>query len=134
MPRLIISLISTKKPNVFLLKGFKNVRRELSTSLMGTCIMVTFMYGMCYLGSVSTLKSSETGQIAFNSNWYQISPDLQIYIMHIVKHTQGIINFNGFRVISCSLETFMRVGFVLIILNLCFMNIDFISMCDLFSS
>lgn len=76
---------------------------------MGMVIMITLMCTINYLGTVTTAKCAEVGEIAFNSKWYQFPNELQKYISPIVQQSHKPINFHGFRVVLCTLETLMKV-------------------------
>lgn len=91
------------------LQGIRTLDPELSTSLMGTAIMVTLSFAVSYIGSKITIKIAEVGEVAYNAQWRRYPKPLQKYIVLIVHHSQQTIHFHGYRVILCNLDVFMRV-------------------------
>lgn len=84
---------------------------ELSTSLMGTTIMVTLSFSISLLGTITTSKVAEVAETAYNSQWYQYPIGLRKNILPLVQNAHEPINFHGYHVVLCTLEVFMKVIF-----------------------
>lgn len=102
------------------LKGIANLQLELSTSILATFLMLTIMFTMCYLGSMITFKCSEMTNIAYNTLWYQFPADMQKYITPMIQYSQKRIEFNGFKIVCCSLETFTKVFYLFYVIFILF--------------
>lgn len=66
----------------------------------------------CYYANSTTDRIADLSQAAYNSNWMEWSPELQKYIILIMRRSQEPVYFNGLGLIYCTLETFGKVRMI----------------------
>lgn len=64
---------------------------------------------LCHHGTFATERIRSIDSIVYNANWRNYPPELQKYFILIIAQSQSNINFNGFNLLSCSLEAFAKV-------------------------
>lgn len=63
----------------------------------------------CYYASVVTLKIQHTAVATFESHWYDLPIHLQKNIKMIIAFGQVQRKVNGYDLLNCDLEGFMKV-------------------------
>lgn len=67
-------------------------------------------YLMCYFITSITVKTVSIGDIAYNSPWYQMTRNEQVFVEMIIRRSQRPYELKGLGVFVCSLETYLRVS------------------------
>lgn len=65
-------------------------------------------------------KTKYINQAVYNIEWYEYPPSLRKHLVIMMMRTQKPTHIKGFKMITCSLETFMSVSRHNIFLNLFF--------------
>lgn len=65
---------------------------------------------MCYFANMATTRIADIGTTAYDSNWFDCSPELRKYIVLIIARSQESINFTGLGLIYCNMEVFGKVS------------------------
>lgn len=78
------------------------------------CVFVC-PYLLCYFASSAIDRISNIQRCVYDLNWYNFSPELQKFIILIMAQSQRRIYFDGLNLIRCTLATFWKVTFYLII-------------------
>lgn len=68
---------------------------------------------LCHYGTFATERIRSIDLTVYNANWLDYPLDLRKYIILVITQSQSKINFNGFSLISCSLEAFAKVLYIL---------------------
>lgn len=68
-------------------------------------------YVLCYFASAILFDSFAIGDIAYDSMWYAMQSREQYIIQIIIHRSQNPVELNGFGIITCSLEAYMKVIF-----------------------
>lgn len=63
----------------------------------------------CYFATFATYRVAAIAQAAYDSNWLDLPPRLQKYIILIITRSQETIHFTGFGLFSCTLEVLGKV-------------------------
>lgn len=66
----------------------------------------------CHYGTIATDCIRSIDLASYNANWLDYPPELRKYIIPIIAQSRSKINFNGFNLLSCSLEAFAKVLFI----------------------
>ena len=64
---------------------------------------------LCHYGTFATDRIRSIDLIIYNANWLAYPPELRKYIILIIAQSRSKINFNGFNLVSCTLEAFAKV-------------------------
>lgn len=66
----------------------------------------------CYFASFTVERIASVGNDVYFLKWYYYPPMLQKYFTLIISRSQGKVQFAGFGLIYCSIETFGKVRIV----------------------
>lgn len=79
-------------------------------SLVAVSCSLIWPFLLCHFGTFSTERIRSIDLTVYNANWLNYPPELRKYIIPIIAQSRSKINFNGFNLMSCSLEAFAKVG------------------------
>lgn len=71
-------------------------------------MMVLFLY--CYFGKLATESMSAISDNVFDLKWYELTHNLQKYIILMLTDMQEPLYYHGFEVAVLNLSTFLRVS------------------------
>lgn len=74
-----------------------------------TGVALTLPFVLCYSATSSTFDIAHIGNIMYSSKWYEYPPSVRTHLVLIMARSQIPVFFTGLKLISCDLETFMRV-------------------------
>lgn len=70
---------------------------------------------LSYFITTLTTNGHLIGDIAYDSLWYQLPHDEQFIVQMIIRRAQTPFTLIGLGVFTCSLETFLRVIFLILL-------------------
>lgn len=78
-------------------------------SLTSQCLL---NYVACYYSDHLKDDLFEVGEVVYNLQWYKIAHNEREFLPWIIRRSQKPISFSGYRIIDCSLATFMKVKLI----------------------
>lgn len=72
-------------------------------------LQLFLLYVLCYFGTEITIKSTTIPFSIYNIRWYYLPLQQQKMIAAIIRQGQVPYKLDGFKIFSCSLETFAQV-------------------------
>lgn len=66
-------------------------------------------YVACYYSDYLKNDLLEVGDMIYNLQWYKIAYNERGFFPWIIRRSQKPISFSGYKIIDCSLATFMKV-------------------------
>lgn len=76
---------------------------------MALAVSCSNLYVYCYFGKNSTDSYGIMSQFLFESNWFELSVELQRYVILMIGNTQRPLYYHGFGISILNLETFSTV-------------------------
>lgn len=73
---------------------------------------VVFNFVTCNYATDVTDKMSTVDDIVFDANWYEFPVADQKLLPLVIHRTQKQIRLSGYKIITCSRETFVAVCFI----------------------
>lgn len=70
---------------------------------------LSWSYLLCYSATSTTLDVANVGNVVYNSRWYEFPLTVRKSIILILIRSQSPVYFTGFKLIRCTLESFMQV-------------------------
>lgn len=74
--------------------------------------MLPCMY--CYFATITTGKIVSIGDVVYNANWYNYSPEIQKNNILIIGRSQERLHFSGFGIIYCTLGVLQKVRSIIL--------------------
>lgn len=99
--------------NIFLLILQSLFRRDYANlyfSLTAFIFVTQLVFSFCYLGAQLTAKAAEVNESIYGTEWYNYPPNIQMYMILIMKRAQKPFIITGYSLVSCSLESFKDVS------------------------
>ncbi|XP_055299416.1 odorant receptor 4-like [Sitodiplosis mosellana] len=73
-----------------------------------TILAILFIY--CYFGNELSAKASEVSMTVYNAEWYHYPLTLQKLTPLIIQRAQCPVIIDGFKLFSCTLENYAKIG------------------------
>lgn len=93
-------------------------------------ISLAFMFLLCYFATRVTDQNSNMATYVYQSEWYVLDSVHKKYCQLIMIRAQTNVVFHGYHLVSCTMEQFALVLFILNLLPL--IRITTITMCVIF--
>lgn len=77
---------------------------------MAVAIGILFMFLYCYFGRMATESFMDMTDCLFESNWLNLSVDLQKFFILMIGNARRPMFYNGSRIATVNLETFTAVS------------------------
>lgn len=76
-----------------------------------TCILWSLPWPalFCYVANLTTDRIYSLGDIAYEMDWFEYPPEIHKFFILIIARSQIPADFTGFKLIRCTLETFVQV-------------------------
>lgn len=87
----------------------KHIDFSLFIICIGITVGVSILFLYCYFGKVATESYEKMVDCMYESNWNELSPHLQKYIVVMMANAQRTIYYHGFGVAVLNLGTFTKV-------------------------
>lgn len=71
---------------------------------------ISNLFVYCYFGKMATESYEKMGDCLYESNWIELSPKLQKYLVIIIGNTHKPVYYSGFGLVVLNLLTFNKVG------------------------
>lgn len=85
-------------------------------SFLSGCITQLFMYS--FYGTILTQEGLQVAHsICTHFNWYEFSPRNRKILLLFIQRAQKPVTLTGMKVFDCSLDTFMKVGISVVIIE-----------------
>lgn len=90
-------------------QAFQNPGADIGIIIYVTTIAITNLYFYCYFGDYTSNTFKDYPRYLFESNWYKLPIEYQKYFILIIASSQRPLTYDGFRLVSLNLETFLKV-------------------------
>lgn len=107
---LIVSWIVHKLTTSF--KAWGNFDGNFFVILCVVVLSIMCILPYCWFASVLSLQLHKISHDAYHSIWYSHPLRIQKYFKWIISYGQIPRNFDGYHIFRCSLEVFMKVGYI----------------------
>lgn len=77
---------------------------------MGFTIGISNLFLYCYFGKLATESFEKMADCLYDCNWYEVSIQLQKFLIIMIANIQKPIYYYGFRLAILNLETFTKVS------------------------
>lgn len=80
----------------------------------GVAVLILGLFNSFYLCFSANFVSNAVesiGEIAYDGNWAEYPLICRKYVLLMILRSQRPVYFTGFKIVSCNLETFVRVRF-----------------------
>lgn len=77
---------------------------------MAVMISISDLFFYCYFGRLATESYEKLADCLFESNWLDLTIELQKYLALMIANMQKPLYYHGFGVANLDLETFKKVS------------------------
>lgn len=74
-------------------------------------LSIAQVYPLCHFSTVVHSHLQNSANTIYTSFWYKMTPTLQRYYILAILRSQKVNLFNGYGIINCSSDTFLKVKF-----------------------
>lgn len=82
---------------------------ELHGAIVSNIGIMEILLSFCYFGNRITMKAQDVGFEAYDADWYNYPPKIQLLLLPIVQQSQKEFIFTGYHLVECSMESFKEV-------------------------
>lgn len=82
----------------------------LGLVIIAVVVSAANMFVYCFYGKMATESFEQMSSCLYESNWKELSVDLQKYMMLMIQNSQRSLSYHGFGMINLDLMTFCKVS------------------------
>lgn len=98
------------------LRGYSQSIHNMNISFYynTACMLGGFMWSflLCYYATLACFSIAEIGDVVYSLDWYRLPKQLKKCQMLIIGRSQRSVYFMGYKMVRCTLESFMTVRFL----------------------
>lgn len=93
------------------LQALRKIGLELFFCVVSVMIGLVFPYVLCDSATRATFEIVNIAGTVYSSKWYNYPLNVRRHLILIMAQSQKPLVFRGLKIVSCSLEVFMKVNF-----------------------
>lgn len=98
------------KWNSFQFQKVHDIDFDISLLMIALSTSGLSLFLFSFFGKMATESYEKMSNSLFESDWQNLSINLQKYLLLMIRNAQRPLHYHGFRVISLDLETFSEVS------------------------